>query len=254
MNRQNTIDITTWNANGLRKQAIEPILTYTATSSILFITETLGYFRQTNTLQHRNQYRYLWPHSHPNSHRASMGISLLVNPDCPYHVYHLPDLDSPFAPYHLSCTIADILVHCVYVPPSISDNQALEILQSLPTNTPTTSRTIYCGDFNTRVGSMVGDHGTSSRGRLLRTWLLESGLRLKTHRSRIREGNLLEEFKMPYYRLVCELGSFINPSMTVRDDLSLDSDHKILHFTFTLDSPPSTSTNSHRANFGASAV
>lgn len=243
MNSQNTIDITIWNANGLRKQAIDSILTYTPTSSILFITETW--------LLPPNKYPTPWKQyhtygriPHPNSRRASMGISLLVNPDCPYHVYHLPDLDSPLAPYHLSCTIADILVHCVYLPPSISDNQALEILQNLPTNTPTTSRTIYCGDFNARIGTMVGDHRTSSRGRLLRTWLLESGLDLKNADLAYGKATYWRNSKSSIIDWFVSSGSFINPSMTVRDDLSLDSDHKIIHFTFTLDSPPNTSANS----------
>lgn len=102
-----------------------------------------------------------------------MGISLLVNPDCPYPVTHF----SSSSPYVLSCQVSSLLVHCVYLPPSLSDLEAIEVLDSLPAQThPSQTNTIVCGDFNARHQQLLGDTRTTTRGIKLFGWILENGM------------------------------------------------------------------------------
>ncbi|KAI9258224.1 hypothetical protein BDA99DRAFT_583828 [Phascolomyces articulosus] len=51
------------------------------------------------------------------SHRGHLGISSLVNPNCPFHVHILANNpSSPFSKHHLSCIVPSTLIHCIYLP------------------------------------------------------------------------------------------------------------------------------------------
>lgn len=137
------ITITLWNASGLAKQAATPILSILDFSTLIFITETW--------LLPPSRYPTQWQQYHtygkpvPNTQRGQMGIALLVHPDCPYPVHHIPTT----SPYLLSCQIADILIHCVYLPPSasFSNDDAISFIESLPLSThPSQTNTVILGD------------------------------------------------------------------------------------------------------------
>ncbi|CAO3660258.1 unnamed protein product [Rhizopus microsporus] len=56
-----------------------------------------------------------------------MGISLLVHPDCPYEVTHFPST----SPYVLTCPVSNMLIHCIYLPPALSVDEAIAVLDNL---------------------------------------------------------------------------------------------------------------------------
>ncbi|KAI9003537.1 hypothetical protein CLU79DRAFT_806803 [Phycomyces nitens] len=160
----NPVTISLWNANGLAKQTLPSILHYASSSSLLFITETwlLSPHRYSTSWQQYHTYGQ----SVPNASRGCMGISLLVNPSFPYPISVLPST----SPYVLSCIVFDCLIHCLYLPPSLSDIDAIAIVRDLPLSSTSipSSNTILCGDFNSRMGSFIG---TS-----LLSWIQETGL------------------------------------------------------------------------------
>ncbi|KAK4513149.1 uncharacterized protein ATC70_012943 [Mucor velutinosus] len=142
-------------------------------SSLIFITETwlLPPLHLPTSWQQFHTYGL----PVPNMRRGQMGISLLVNPDFPYPVTHIPSV----SPYVLSCQVASTLIHCVYLPPtaSFSDSDALAVLRDLPLHpSPSQTNTIICGDLNARHARLLGDTKTTTRGTLLYEWLLDTGL------------------------------------------------------------------------------
>ncbi|EPB86021.1 hypothetical protein HMPREF1544_07181 [Mucor circinelloides 1006PhL] len=143
-------------------------------SSLIFITETwlLPPLRLPTSWQQFHTYGL----PVPNMRRGQMGISLLVNPDFPYPVTHIPSV-SPYVV--LSCQVASTLIHCVYLPPtaSFSNSDALSVLRDLPLHSsPSQTNTIICGDLNARHARLLGDTKTTTRGTLLYEWLLDTGL------------------------------------------------------------------------------
>ncbi|KAI9244383.1 hypothetical protein BDA99DRAFT_448512, partial [Phascolomyces articulosus] len=120
-------------------------------TNILFITKiwllSPNYYL-TNWTQY---YTYRIPiHSLYKTHYGQMGISLLVYLYCPFPINHLPNLSPSFLQYSLSYTIGDILIYCLYLPPTqkFDNHLAIEILDILPREIEGTSHTIYCGNFN----------------------------------------------------------------------------------------------------------
>ncbi|KAI8364626.1 Endonuclease/exonuclease/phosphatase [Radiomyces spectabilis] len=241
------LTITIWNANGIKKQLINSILDHTPDSTLLFITETWLLTPQSFPTNWRQF--HIYGQAHPRTYVGSMGISLLINPSSPFKdsIEFMPhDPSSPYYNYVLSCRLGTILIHCLYLPPSIDDPFALEILQSLTTESDTTTTTIFCGDFNARLGPLLGDHRTTSRGTLFNNeWLIPHGLTL---------WNTTLAFGQPtYYRLdgtsiidwFISTTPLLNPSMQIRDDLSLGSDHKLVHLTFQYANQPSPPPSGH---------
>ncbi|RCH83938.1 hypothetical protein CU098_008448, partial [Rhizopus stolonifer] len=157
----NTLTMTLWNANGCNCYIVDQTTNMLLTSLLIFITETCTH---TYGIPPEGQ------------SRGQMGISLLVNPDCPYPVTHF----SSSSPYVLSCQVSSLLVHCVYLPPSLSDLEAIEVLDSLPAQThPSQTNTIVCGDFNARYQQLIGggrNTRTTTRGIKLFGWILENGM------------------------------------------------------------------------------
>lgn len=155
MSVTDTLTITIFNATCISKYSVDSILTYAEHSSLLFLVETwllppnrlLTNWRQFHTYGEPRADNYTWI--------GRMGISLLVPPDftCPVHI--LPDTNPQFSKYHLSCIVADTLIHCLYLPPSLSTDDAMAIIQSLPLHHPNATNTLCCGDFNARLGSLL---------------------------------------------------------------------------------------------------
>ncbi|RCH89806.1 hypothetical protein CU098_006659 [Rhizopus stolonifer] len=102
-----------------------------------------------------------------------MGITLLVNPDCPFSVTHLPSTSL----YSLSCQVSHFLIHCLYLPPSLSDEECIQVLNDLPLSSNSSqTNTIFCGDFNARHRQILGDSLTSPRGHRVFDWANNLGL------------------------------------------------------------------------------
>ncbi|KAI9251519.1 Endonuclease/exonuclease/phosphatase, partial [Phascolomyces articulosus] len=217
-------------------------------TNILFITETWLLSPNRYPTNWTQYHTYGIPiHSPHKTHRGQMGISLLVHPHCPFPVNHLPNLSPSFQQYSLSCTIGDTLIHCLYLPPTqkFDDHLAIEILDTLPREIEGTSRTIYCGDFNARLGERIGDHSYDSRGRLLTAWLAINGMTVYNETLAYGEATNLNPRGSSIVDLFFGTTPLPNASMKIYDDTSLSSEHKAVQITYT-DICPSTNTTNRR--------
>ena len=232
------ISVTLFNATGLPKQAIFPILKIAENSSLLFIIETW--------LLPPNKYLTTWKQFHTygqpinlthHRNRGHLDIALLVNPTFKQHIYHIQHENPTLAKYTLSVVIsAKILIHCLYIPPNLDDNDLSEILELLPLSYNNTTATIICGDFNARMGKYSGDTRENHKGRLIYNWIQSN--ELINWNQRIAYGiptsySYSGHSIVDYFLSTIDLSS---PTLTVRDDLSLESTHKLLTFSFQMPS------------------
>jgi hypothetical protein len=103
-----------------------------------------------------------------NQHRGQLGIVLLVNPNFKLPIHHITHNNPLLAKYTLSIIInSKILIHCLYLPPSLESDQISEILSLLPLDYPSTTKTIICGDLNSRIGRLTGDTRWNPSGRMV---------------------------------------------------------------------------------------
>ena len=128
-----SLRISLFNATGLPKQAISPILQLSQNSDLLFVTETW--------LLSPNRYPTTWHQYHTygsptnsyNIHRGTLGLALLVNPTCKLPIYHISHEHPLLAKYSLSIILSSkILIHCLYLPPSLETEVISQILDLLP--------------------------------------------------------------------------------------------------------------------------
>jgi hypothetical protein len=252
MNRELTV--TVWNANGLERQAVSTVTTALSSSSLIFITESwlLSPLRlPTSWPQHHNYGSQIVGVSDAGRQyfRGSNGITLLVNPDCKYHV-HVHPVTSP---YVLSVQVSTMLIHCCYFPPSLGDEQMFTILNELPISEhPSQLNTMFCGDFNARHESFLGDSRTNSRGTLLLPWLRENGLQCWNATSARGQATYFNPSRLtreglPYQSiidLIITSENLIRPRIDIRTDYSLGSDHHPVSLSFLmLRSPPPPPTH-----------
>ncbi|KAK4509425.1 uncharacterized protein ATC70_007776 [Mucor velutinosus] len=106
-----------------------------------------------------------------HTHCGQQGITLLVNPTCPYPVMPLPSR----SPYVFSCLVSKYLIHCLYLPPSLSDQEVAALFEG-PDALEQDANTILCGDFNARSQALLGDTATYTRGSWLHEFILSNGL------------------------------------------------------------------------------
>ncbi|ORE01045.1 hypothetical protein BCV72DRAFT_171354, partial [Rhizopus microsporus var. microsporus] len=125
------LTITLFNATDLLRHAIIPIIGAAQPISVLLITEAWLLLPARYPTNWKRFHTYGIPIECYNN-RGAQGICMLVNPNCPYHIHHLPSRDSSFVQYQLSFTIADTLIHRLHLPPSLDNQTALEILSFLP--------------------------------------------------------------------------------------------------------------------------
>ncbi|KAG1464647.1 hypothetical protein G6F46_002674 [Rhizopus delemar] len=243
------ITITLFNATGLAKQAISPILHLAQFSSVLLITETW--------LLPPNKYPTHWKQFHtygiklqPLATKGHQGISLLINPICPYHVHYLPnDDDMSISQYKLSFIIADTLVHCVYLPPSLDNQVVSQVLDSLPHTAPDVKHTILCGGFNARIGPYTGDSSTNPRGTTIYRWLQERNFILWNQRLAYGKPTFIAHQGSSMIDFFMSDTELCNPSLTIREDLSLDSAHKIMSFSYHPNILPETHSQQPRTTW-----
>ena len=233
VNPQSSITITVWNANGIRRQIIDSILKHTSHSSLLFNTETF--------LLPPNSFPTHWPQYHvygkrsENARVGHMGISLLINPDFLYkdQIVFLQNLtDSPFYHYSLSCRIDTLLIHCLYLHPSLPNNIAIEVLESLPLSLPHTTNTIFCGDFNTRIKDIVGDHAANDCGTPFFNWITTNGLTIHNKELAYGEYTFKKNGACSIIDYFISSRQLQQPILSIETDLSLSSDHHMLHLSF----------------------
>ncbi|KAI9250592.1 hypothetical protein BDA99DRAFT_445011, partial [Phascolomyces articulosus] len=227
--------------------AINSILSFTPSTHLLFLTETW--------LLSPNRYPTNWKQYHEygdrptsTSRRGHLGISLLVNPDCPFHVHVLSNNNStPFSKYHLSCIVANTLIHCLYLPPhtdSFTNDLALATLDSLPLHYPNTNNTIICGDFNARFNATTGDTDSNTRGDLMLHWIESHQLKIWNAELAYGKPTFLRPPGSSIIDIYMSTNNCINPTLNISDNLSLGSNHKMVHFSFDivsnipLSSPP----------------
>ncbi|KAG1436133.1 hypothetical protein G6F56_013692 [Rhizopus delemar] len=142
------IKIGLWNANGLTGATAQDFLQHCTSFSILFITET--WLRPPRRIDSSWSQFHVYGPPVPNSFRGSQGVSALVSPGCPMAVVQFP----VHTQYGLGLRLGRSLrLICLYLPPSLSDDEVSSVLVSLPTS----DDTIICGDLNARLGAVTGD-------------------------------------------------------------------------------------------------
>ncbi|KAG1463329.1 hypothetical protein G6F56_005307 [Rhizopus delemar] len=115
---------------------------------------------------------YSVPVNSYNLHRGQLGLALLVSPEFKLPIHHTNHVNPLLTKFTLSIIInSKLLIHCLYLPPSLESAQVSEILSLLPLDYPTTNKTIICGDFNSRIGELVGDSRWNTSRRIFRNWM-----------------------------------------------------------------------------------
>ncbi|KAG1016090.1 hypothetical protein G6F26_012788 [Rhizopus arrhizus] len=246
--------ISLFNATGLPKQSIYPLINIAQNSSLLFITETWLLSPNKYSLPSWKQFHtYGVPVNSYNLHRGQLGLALLVNPDFKLPIHHINHVNPLLAKFTLSIIInSKLLIHCLYLPPSLESAQVSEILSLLPLDYPTTNKTIICGDFNSRIGELVGDSRWNTSGRIFRNWMEAHNLILWNQylafgqpTSYTYHGTSI----IDYFLSNTELD---NPDLVIEDELSLNSNHTFMTLSFNL--PPAytshnLSTEIHRPHW-----
>jgi hypothetical protein len=175
-----------------------------------------------------------------------MGITLLVNPSCPYPVIPIPS----GSPYVFSCQVSSLLIHCVYAPPSLTDDEFMSLITALPMQThPSQKNAILCGDLNARSVSLLGDTRTNTRGSRLGEWIEEAGLfcwnallargvPTLSSQSRLANSQPGHTSWNSVIDLFISYSDLVNTSLVIREN-SLGSDHVPVTLTCSLqDAPP----------------
>jgi hypothetical protein len=207
------------------------------TTDILIITETW----LLSTPPSRSKYPTNWTQHHLygpplSQHLGSRGITILIHPDIHFPITFLPahhNIDN-----HLSFTIGTFTFHCLYLPPSLSDENAITILQHLPRPSSTTT-TIFCGDFNAR-NMQLGDTRTTVRGTMLFDWMSDHDI-ICLNQTQAYGIPTYEHFTTHIPSSIIDLFLTDNPSLqadlTVHSSLSLHSPHRAVTLSIPIPVP-----------------
>ncbi|KAG2205230.1 hypothetical protein INT47_009495 [Mucor saturninus] len=178
-----------------------------------------------------------WRKIGSRSKSSNTSITALLNPLCKHTLLQLPSPND----HTLSLKIDALRVHCLYLPPSMPIHQVFDILESIPL----LPNTIICGDFNARLGSLVGDHQTNPRGNRLLSWCSDRQLHILNetlaHGIATFTGSRLgQELSSIVDLFITNIApsSLSNSSLHVESDLSLSSDHRLMTLSFDLDPLP----------------
>lgn len=249
MSDAQTLGITVWNANGLKKEAIDDLLqNININTYLLFITETwLSNNTSKNLPTTWKQYHNYGTQT--TAYRAKEGITLLINPICPFPVITYPIENQ----YTLTCKIHNFIIICFYLPNSIPiDEYNHYLMQQLNKYQPH-ENIILCGDFNARLGSTLGDHAENERASYFREFIANNGLTIWNQQlaygipTYIKGSSTHGIVKKSIIDLVItNQTSFVtDPQMQIRTDLSLGSDHKLVYFSFIFHTTPPEAPTLH---------
>lgn len=207
----------------------------------------------------RSTYPINWKQHHsygPKTadNHGSRGISLLINPRVTSPINVLTTQQQ--YPHSLSFTVANYLIHCLYLPPSITNTEAMDTLNNLPTST-STDHTIFCGDFNARL-TCLGDHRTTTRGTMLKEWMRSYNLTCL---------NQTMTYGIPTYENITSLTPStsiidlfitdhhtIPATMEILSSLSLHSPHRAIHLALSITPTISPSTPYPRRTWNLSRL
>lgn len=231
--QRKTFVFSLWNANGLQEKTIQEPLSHIPESQLFFITETWLYGSQiipTNWKQY-----HMYGSKVPNANnRGRDGIAAFINPTCPYSVIQLPSPNR----YTLSLKVNNIRIYCLYLPPTLDNTQVIDILNNIPLS----QNTIICGDINARMGAILGDHNSNSRGRCVRHWIENNQLNILN--SSLAYGiptwngirrNTNTQSVIDLFITNMNLSMLGNATIQVESELSLGSDHRLLTLSFDLE-------------------
>lgn len=230
------VRISLFNATGLPKQSIYPVVKTAQNSSLLFITETWLLFPNKYSIPSWKQFHtYGVPVNSYNQHRGQLGLALLVNPDFKLLIHHINHNNPLLAKFTLSVIInSTLLIHCLYLPPSLESDQISEILTLLPMDYPSTTKTIICGDLNSRIGELVGDNRWNTSGRIFYNWMEAHDLILWNQRLAFGQPTSYTYHGTSIIDYFLSNTNLDTPDLIIRDDLSLNSNHTFMTFSFNL--------------------
>lgn len=225
--------IIVWDPNGLGDKTIKDPLSHVLKSH-LFITETWLYGTQQIPTDWK-QFHLYGSKVPGGDNRGRNGITAILNPSCPYPVMQIPSPNG----HTLSFKIANLRVHCLYLPPRLSNAYVLEVLHTISLGLDT----IICGNLNARMGRFLGDGNTNPRGTSLLPWLGEYQLRVLNQSLAFGVStwngmsNQLELTSSVIDLFITNIDPSLmsNAGIKVESDLSLGSDHRLLTLSFDLD-------------------
>lgn len=226
-----TIRFAMFNAGGIKRSPDE-LTKHCKKHRIDFILVTEIYLKEdqklyTDWIQHHN-----FAKVPGEARRGFGGISLLIRPDFPYHIH--PELlhRSDFV---LSFTLGPYKFHGVYFPPhTMSHAEFVNTLNTLPMD----DHTFVFGDFNTRLGTITGDHRRNPRAGAFTQWIT---------RHRPTNWNAQLAYGQSTYRqkdwhsiidyVVSSSRNVSGTALEIFDQVSLSSDHHVCRFRFTARTP-----------------
>ncbi|KAG2191938.1 hypothetical protein INT47_012021, partial [Mucor saturninus] len=160
----------------------------------------------------------------------------VINPNLKYEKLHV---DITKSEYYIICTIDNLKIYCLYLPPtpSLENNLAIQITESIPLS----SNVIICRDLNARMGKVTGDSRWNTKETKLCKTIREKGIinwNAKLQYKKYTRINFQVHNNTTENSIVdCFLSSndLQQPTLTIRDDLAiLGSDHKLMTLSFIL--------------------
>ncbi|KAG0754681.1 hypothetical protein G6F57_014352 [Rhizopus arrhizus] len=220
------LSISLWNANGLRTTTVHEVLSHCLSSTLLFITET--WLLSPSLLPTDWMQYHVYGVPVPSANRGSMGVTALVSPSCPFPVSQLPSPNR----YTLSLKVGSFRIHCLYVPPPLSNSEFTNVLSSIPS----LPNSFICGDFNARLGDLTGDALVSPRGAAMARWLADRSLTVLNgplaHGIPTWVGFRDDREMSSIIDMFLTNASLMSPRLDIASDLSLGSDHRLLTLSF----------------------
>ncbi|KAG1552052.1 hypothetical protein G6F47_008650 [Rhizopus delemar] len=238
-NLMDLLKITLFNATGMLKQSISPILELSQDSDLLFLTETwlLSPTRYKTTWSEYHTYGL--PINSSRGRRGHLGLALLVNPQSNLSIYQITHSHPLLSKYSLSIIISNhILIHFLYLPSNLGIDEVTSVLNELPLQHSNTTMTLFCGDFNARLGTYTGNTRFDHRGRIISEWMGSHNLTLWNQRLTYGQPTSYTFQETSIIDLFFSNVDLVSPSLTIRHDLSLFSNHKLMTLSFAL--PPSS--------------
>lgn len=132
----------------------------------------------------------------------------------------------------------------------MNDNAAIELMNEAIApfiNKIDIKNIILCGDFNARLGRIVGDHDTNSRCNIFLDFISEHGLTIQNIDLAYGQHTLISNTGSSTidFFITSNDDLVVSPYMEIRDDLHLNSDHKLVFFSFKHDFDPPKISVSH---------
>lgn len=232
------VNISLWNAHGLQDTTIHDALSYVHMSDILFVTESWYYSPMRLPVEWRQFHAY-GVKVKKGYNRGQNGVCALVNPLCPFPVLELPSLNK----YTLSLKVGGLRFHCLYLPPLLHNDEVFDVLESIPL----LPNTFICGDLNARIGPLLGDHNSNPRGIKFLSWLQDRQLTVLNQSlsfgqptfvgpPRIVKGKeVIPTSIIDLFVTNVDPSELLVPAITIKQDLSLCSDHKLMTLSFNID-------------------